>query len=615
MSDSGPLSWSNLPWSNLRRATPARIGLGRTGSALTTAAHLDFQRAHARARDAVHAALDVQRILGDLGEIGVDAVHLRSAAGDRPTYLRRPDLGRRLDGASRRLLQERPAALPQIVFVVADGLSATAANAHAVALLKAMLPGLAEASLRVGPVAIVEGGRVAIGDEIGGMLGAELVAVLIGERPGLSAADSLGIYVTWQPALGVVDAARNCLSNIRPNGMPIPEAAEALRQLIAGARYYRMTGVALSQLLADDSDGRFAARLGIGLPSMPVYSQSSPLVAVGHRPLDRDGKEPGVRVRRMVDGPIISPDLHPSIGVNIQGPSLIRVPDWIEGRLGDYYLYFADHKGRYIRLAYADRLTGPWTIHPPGSLQLEQSGFLTEPPDVTPEQFAELEARYRQRGAAMSHDLLLEVTTPHIASPDVHVDPQGRQIVMYFHGLDDVGTQVTRVAASRDGIDFTAHQEVLGRSYMRIFEHGGMTYALAMPGELYRSTDGFHAFEAGPSLFNPNMRHSALLKRGSVLWVFWTQVGETPERILASRIDLSGDWRSWQEDAAIEVLRPEHAWEGADAPLVPSVRSTAYGLVNQLRDPAIFEENGRTYLLYAVAGESGIAIADIVFDD
>src|SRR6516162_8818722 len=125
-----------------------------------------------------------------------------------------------------------------------------------------------------------------------------------------------------------------------------------------------------------------------------------------------------VRVTRLANGPIISPDLHPSIGVNIQGPSLIRVPDWIEGRLGDYYLYFADHKGRYIRLAYANNLLGPWRIHPPGSLQLKESCFLTKPPTVTAEQLAQFEARAKQRGVAISHHLLLEITTPHIASPD-----------------------------------------------------------------------------------------------------------------------------------------------------------------------------------------------------
>jgi hypothetical protein len=319
-----------------------------------------------------------------------------------------------------------------------------------------------------------------------------------------------------------------------------------------------------------------------------------------------------VKVTRLVDGPIISPATHPSIGVNIQGPSLIRVPDWVEDRLGTYYLYFADHKGSYIRLAYADALTGPWRVHPPGSLQLARSRFLTEPPVPSPEELAAFEARYRASGTAMSHDVLSEITTPHIASPDVHVDPVGQRIVMYFHGLEGVGNQVTRVATSANGIDFDALPEVLGRSYFRVFQHDGVTYGLAMPGQLYRSRDGFSGFETGPVLFNPNMRHAAVSRRGEELFVFWTQVGEAPERILLSRIDLGGDWREWKDSEAVEVLRPERSWEGADAPLTPSVRSTAYGMVNQLRDPAIFEEDGRVYLLYAVAGESGIALAEVV---
>ena len=318
-----------------------------------------------------------------------------------------------------------------------------------------------------------------------------------------------------------------------------------------------------------------------------------------------------MRIQRLLDRPIITTDLHRSIGTNIQGPSMIRVPDWIEDRLGAYYLYFADHKGSYIRLAYADRPTGPWTIHPPGSLQLAQSRFLTEPPIASPEQVARFEARLKERGMPISHDALSEITTPHIASPDVHVDAMGRRIVMYFHGLEDVGTQVSRVAVSHDGIDFEAQPEILGPSYFRIFPHEGMTYALAMPGQFFRSNDGLHGFEPGPVLFNPNMRHSAVLKRGNDLLVFWTQVGEAPERILLSRIDVSGDWLTWKEGPSVEVLRPERWWEGADAPLVPSVRSTAYGHVNQLRDPAIFEDHGRIYLVYAVAGESGIAIAEI----
>jgi hypothetical protein len=317
-----------------------------------------------------------------------------------------------------------------------------------------------------------------------------------------------------------------------------------------------------------------------------------------------------VRVTRLAGGPIIHPDLHPSIGLNIQGPSLIRVPDWIDDRLGAYYLYFADHKGSYIRLAYADGLVGPWRVHPPGSLQLAQSGFLTAPPAVSSEELARFEARYRARGP-ISHDVLAEITTPHIASPDVHIDPKQRRILMYFHGLEGVGHQVSRVAISRNGIDFIARPEVIGRSYMRGFPHDGMTYALTMPGALSRSADGLSGFETGPTLFNPNMRHAAVLKRDGGLWVFWTQVADAPERILLSRIALHGDWLGWRDEPPVEVLRPERPWEGAAAPNVPSVRSTAYGVVNQLRDPAIYEEEGVTYLLYAVGGESGIAIARV----
>jgi hypothetical protein len=322
-----------------------------------------------------------------------------------------------------------------------------------------------------------------------------------------------------------------------------------------------------------------------------------------------------VRVERLVDAPIISPATHSSIGANIQGPSLIRVPIWVEAPLGTYYLYFADHKGRYIRLAYADHLTGPWTVYPPGSLQLEDSHFLSAPPAVSDTVRQQLEARDHMARTCRSHDIMTEATTPHIASPDVHVDHGRQHIAMYYHGLEDVGKQVTRVALSSDGVHFTALPEVLGRSYFRVFHYRGATYAMAMPGQLYRSEDGLSSFEAGPLLFNPDMRHAALLRRGTQLYVFWTQVGEAPERILLSSIDLRPDWSAWKVSDPIEVLRPERDWEGADAPLVPSIRSTAYGHVNQLRDPAIFEEDGNVFLLYAVAGESGIAIAQVFLDD
>ncbi len=321
------------------------------------------------------------------------------------------------------------------------------------------------------------------------------------------------------------------------------------------------------------------------------------------------------RVQRLLDHPIIGPELDPSIGRNIQGPSLIRVPEWVESPLGRYYLYFADHKGSYIRLAYADDLLGPWRAHVAGSLHLAESRFPTQPPALSAAQRADIAARHAARGAPISHDPVTEATTPHIASPDVHVDEAGRRIRMYYHGLVGVGRQVTRVARSADGVRFVASAEVLSRSYLRTFAWDGWTYGLAMPGQVYRSRDGLTGFEAGPLLFNPHMRHMGLCLRDATLHVFWTQVGHAPERILLSTIDLRGDWHDWRESEAVEVLRPERPWEGAGAPLEPSVRSTAYGQVNQLRDPAVYVEDGRTYLLYAVAGESGIAIGEVFFDD
>lgn len=314
---------------------------------------------------------------------------------------------------------------------------------------------------------------------------------------------------------------------------------------------------------------------------------------------------------RLTDGPIISPTTCASIGVNIQGPSLIRVPDWIGNPLGQYYLYFADHKGKYIRLAYANDLLGPWTVHVPGSLHLRDSIFPVDPPEPP----SKVDRPDFSAGAPLvaerTHDAHLEASTTHIASPDVHVHDEAQQIVMYFHGLEGYDYQCTRVAVSHDGINFKALPENIGRTYFRVFKYRDWYYALAMPGLFYRSKDGFTNFETGPLCFNEDMRHSAVLVEGDTLKVYWTQVGETPERILLSTIDLSKDWSEWRDSEPREILRPEFDWEGADAPLEPSIRSTAYGHVNQLRDPAVYQEGDDTYLLYAVAGESGIAIAKL----
>jgi ethanolamine ammonia-lyase small subunit len=234
----GPLA---ARWTDLRRFTPARVGLGRAGNGLPTAAHLAFQADHAAARDAVHAALDVAALQSALTEAGIGSLAVRSAAGDRATYLRRPDLGRRLLEADRARLPVAPAAM---LFVVCDGLSAVAVQRHAAAMLCHIIPPL-RAVGPVAPVVIATQGRVALGDDIGGAMGAEAVAVLIGERPGLSAADSLGIYLTWQPRPGRTDAERNCISNVRPAGLPVTQAAAKLLWLIEAMRRLRLTGVAL----------------------------------------------------------------------------------------------------------------------------------------------------------------------------------------------------------------------------------------------------------------------------------------------------------------------------------------------------------------------------------
>ncbi|MEZ7907201.1 MAG: hypothetical protein QMC01_02200 [Pseudomonadales bacterium] len=316
-----------------------------------------------------------------------------------------------------------------------------------------------------------------------------------------------------------------------------------------------------------------------------------------------------IGINRVIDHPLIAPGLDASIGDNIQGPSMIKVPDWVDDPLGKYYLYFADHKGSYIRLAYADNPLGPFTVHVPGSLQLEESHFLTQAPETTEALLASV--RQRTKDIPYPHDIILDLVTPHIASPDVHVDHVNKKIIMYFHGLDAFAVQLTRAAVSDDGVHFRANEALLGQSYMRVFDYAGYKYAMSMPGQFYRSKDGLSDFDTGPMLFESNMRHAGLVVINNTLLVFWTRVTDTPERILVSRIDLSKDWLEWKDSQPIEVMRPETIWEGADQPIEPSMRSVAYTPANQLRDPAIFVDDDDTYLLYAIAGEAGIGIVKL----
>lgn len=232
----------------LRRYTPARIALGRAGTGQPTAASLAFALDHARARDAVHAALDTGALEEVLEAGGWRPLRLASAAPDRETYLRRPDLGRRLDPAS---LARLTAAKPEgcdVAVVVADGLSALAVACQAPPLLAALRPMIAAQGRRFGRLCLVAQGRVAIGDEIGEAQGAGLALVLIGERPGLSAADSLGAYLTWQPRTGTMDSARHCISNIRRAGLPPEAAAAQIAELVALAFRHAATGLRLNEM-------------------------------------------------------------------------------------------------------------------------------------------------------------------------------------------------------------------------------------------------------------------------------------------------------------------------------------------------------------------------------
>jgi len=250
------------PWDALKNFTDARIALGRAGVSLPTAAHLAFQLAHAQARDAVHLPLDADGVAASVHALGLPTLLLHSQALDRATYLQRPDWGRRLDAPSVDALarwQSAAQSVPSsadiavfdLVFVVVDGLSARAIHQNAVPLLATLLPRLqadAAHAWSIAPVAVVEQGRVAIGDEVAALFKARMVVVLIGERPGLSSPDSLGIYLTWAPTVGTTDAQRNCISNVRPAGLSIEAAAQTLHRLLSQARTSQLTGVGLKDL-------------------------------------------------------------------------------------------------------------------------------------------------------------------------------------------------------------------------------------------------------------------------------------------------------------------------------------------------------------------------------
>jgi ethanolamine ammonia-lyase small subunit len=232
------------PIEALRELTPARVGLGRSGASMPTDALLAFTLDHARARDAVHTAFDASHLVAGLAGLGLQVSEVSSQAGNRRDYLRRPDLGRMLDPDSRRALELQGSA-NELVIVIGDGLSPAAVNVHAVELVRHLAPRLTEAGIPFGSAVVAAGARVALGDEIGASLGARMVAMLIGERPGLSAPDSLGAYLTFAPRIGLTDEKRNCVSNIHAAGLSYDEAAFKIAWLVREGMARQVTGVAL----------------------------------------------------------------------------------------------------------------------------------------------------------------------------------------------------------------------------------------------------------------------------------------------------------------------------------------------------------------------------------
>jgi len=298
------------------------------------------------------------------------------------------------------------------------------------------------------------------------------------------------------------------------------------------------------------------------------------------------------RVRRLPGNPILRPELLAGeAGRSLCGPSLIRVPSWLERPLGRYYLYFAHHHGDAIRLAVADALEGPWHLHPGGVLGVGDVACIVG----------------------------------HVASPDAVVDDERREIRLFAHGRTGENSQGTFGAVSRDGLRFELRTDILGGPYWRVFRYAARWYALEQGGRLWRATDGLEHFELGPNLFfdDPRAqhlaprrpRHHAVQVLRDALWVYYSRIWDRPERILRSRVPLGQDWREWRAEPPEEVLAPEHPWEGAERPLVHSTPGIAREPLHGLRDPGVLvDADGRTCLLWAVAGESGIAIGELTED-
>jgi hypothetical protein len=321
-----------------------------------------------------------------------------------------------------------------------------------------------------------------------------------------------------------------------------------------------------------------------------------------------------VKVTRFEQNPLVTTRTSRSLGSNVNGPTVIRVPDWVPNPLGRYYMYFANHIGEFIRLAYADTITGPWRIYEPGVLHVRNTAMSRTGPD--PKE-------------------TLDDFYTHVASPEIIIDHQQKRFVMWFHGWWTNGenwpadpaaarawaqksgySQFTQAAISTDGLQFDASPAITRTPYLRVIQYGGYYYGVSRLGRVSRSKDPLASFELGPNPFRDGpyagrIRHVALVLRGDRLYVFFTAIGDTPERVMLSTISLEGDWTTWRASAPVDVIQPERGYECTNLPNAPSESGDIAIPVRQIRDPFVFEEAGRSYLFYSICGEQGIAAAEI----
>ena len=329
-----------------------------------------------------------------------------------------------------------------------------------------------------------------------------------------------------------------------------------------------------------------------------------------------------VRAQRFAENPLVTVRSDPSLGDDVNGPSVIKVPTWVKHPLGRYYMYFAHHRGKYVRLAYADSLHGPWKVYVPGVLNVSATAFYRPQPDPPYEIYG---------------------VYTHIASPEVMIDEAHQRIIMWVHGQFSDGKrwpddpiaahawlrkngyrQVTQVTVSTDGLHFTAQPVISAEPYLRVFEHGGQYYGIARLGYMLHSTDPLQPFEGRANPFRDTpysnkIRHVALFVDGDTLHIFLSAIGTAPESILHTTMQLSGDWKDWKVGDFEEVLKPEARYECPDWPVRPSEVGEIYGAARQLRDPALYVQSispdlDRLTLFYTICGEQGVAAADVVIN-